>query len=184
MVASTDASSVFLSTPSARRATGRRPKQRSGRIFLSTPSARATTICGRRWPPRRFLSTPSAEGDKPFASQQDDQLISIHALREEGDADFVGHLRAIPLISIHALREEGDRPNDIKWDTKRISIHALREGDLDRKPTKGAKKIFLSTPSARGRRSIGTRIDAITLFLSTPSARRATHPNTSCILAS
>ena len=35
-------------------------------------------------------------------------LISIHALREEGDAYWYGSLGADGLISIHALREEGD----------------------------------------------------------------------------
>ena len=35
-------------------------------------------------------------------------VISIHALREEGDLDCLGHARAVRLISIHALREEGD----------------------------------------------------------------------------
>ena len=34
-------------------------------------------------------------------------LISIHALREEGDGS-AGVGRSIELISIHALREEGD----------------------------------------------------------------------------
>ena len=34
-------------------------------------------------------------------------LISIHALREEGDVPDVEEL-VIPDISIHALREEGD----------------------------------------------------------------------------
>ena len=53
-------------------------------------------------------------------------LISIHALREEGD-----HGRAQVLqkrgISIHALREEGDAGLDEKMTALRISIHALRE---------------------------------------------------------
>ena len=34
-------------------------------------------------------------------------MISIHALREEGDVRTL-HLQAVPEISIHALREEGD----------------------------------------------------------------------------
>ena len=56
---------VFLSTPSARRATSsRRPERRSKR-FLSTPSARRAT---RRSP-----------------SSHRKTAISIHALREEGD---------------------------------------------------------------------------------------------------
>ena len=33
--------------------------------------------------------------------------ISIHALREEGDNDQLGHIQMLA-ISIHALREEGD----------------------------------------------------------------------------
>ena len=35
-------------------------------------------------------------------------IISIHALREEGD-QAQERLSADPMISIHALREEGDR---------------------------------------------------------------------------
>ena len=56
----------FLSTPSARRATGAaRPFQTPKKKFLSTPSARRAT-CG---------CAPVVVGD----------LISIHALCEEGD---------------------------------------------------------------------------------------------------
>ena len=36
-------------------------------------------------------------------------MISIHALREEGDVFFFVRPLANPLISIHALREEGDQ---------------------------------------------------------------------------
>ena len=35
-------------------------------------------------------------------------FISIHALREEGDALYHQALCDVVLISIHALREEGD----------------------------------------------------------------------------
>ena len=57
-------------------------------LFLSTPSARrATTVS---FP---VMSTPSG--------------ISIHALREEGDARRFER-RQMQAISIHALREEGD----------------------------------------------------------------------------
>ena len=79
---------IFLSTPSARRATltGNAPLK-LGDIFLSTPSARRATQSGCT--------------DKP------DGPISIHALREEGD---IGAEQAAKywMISIHALREEGD----------------------------------------------------------------------------
>ena len=54
-------------------------------------------------------------------------IISIHALREEGDAEQLGRT-AFCMISIHALREEGDTAP--VW--------------------RGSKVIrFLSTPSAR-----------------------------------
>ena len=53
-------------------------------------------------------------------------IISIHALREEGD-QVVGGILLVVDISIHALREEGD----LRWTTlpdyQAISIHALRE---------------------------------------------------------
>ena len=69
---------------------GRHPQafsQGMATIFLSTPSARRatdlTTIRSRLF------------------------LISIHALREEGDL-CAGHHGQRRLISIHALREEGD----------------------------------------------------------------------------
>ena len=53
-------------------------------------------------------------------------LISIHALREEGDASGRQrhHQRR---ISIHALREEGDAPDLPHAQQRPISIHALRE---------------------------------------------------------
>ena len=106
--------SLFLSTPSARRATwvGGRHRQRL-RSFLSTPSARRAT-------------SSTLPAHRP-------RVISIHALREEGDdlvpvdallpPDFYprpprGGRRlsvstALPrrAISIHALREEGDVQN-------------------------------------------------------------------------
>ena len=77
-------------------------------------------------------------------------LISIHALREEGDRQIFPMTTASP-ISIHALREEGDLPEQqlVAVDDV-ISIHALREeGDLREIAAKLAEALFLSTPSAR-----------------------------------
>ena len=58
--------------------------------------------------PQEFLSTPSARRATPHLRPKILPFrISIHALREEGDA--VGYLlRACGVISIHTLREEGD----------------------------------------------------------------------------
>ena len=36
-------------------------------------------------------------------------LISIHALREEGDHRMISTAQTNMMISIHALREEGDK---------------------------------------------------------------------------
>ena len=79
---------VFQSTPSARRATGDGFAFDGVLLtFQSTPSARRAT-----------LNRHHAEVWR---------LISIHALREEGDEDEP-LLGLVHLISIHALREEGD----------------------------------------------------------------------------
>ena len=102
----------FLSTPSARRATQIRRLTDSGSLFLSTPSARRATLDQQQ--------------------KRKSQSISIHALREEGDAmpgqsylcqvQFLSTPSArratfgrcnparVSGISIHALREEGDPP--------------------------------------------------------------------------
>ena len=98
----------------------------------------------------RFLSTPSARRATFFAVLKGHRkLISIHALREEGDlhirrrnaglADFYPRpprggrldLRRAQVhpeaISIHALREEGDLDLSSFSTISIISIHALRE---------------------------------------------------------
>ena len=79
---------IFLSTPSARRATGARSRAQGWRL-ISIHALREEGDCrnyngaGQR---KQFLSTPSArratvdKTPEPFRV-----LISIHALREEGD---------------------------------------------------------------------------------------------------
>ena len=57
---------------------------------------------------------------------EDGTIISIHALREEGDAP-APRLRHKVDISIHALREEGDVLCKARDVAMIISIHALRE---------------------------------------------------------
>ena len=166
---------LFLSTPSARRATGRFRLRRFLAEFLSTPSARRATQ------PRT-----------PYAYER---AISIHALCEEGDSgcctssssptDFYPRplrggrrpchrwrFRGSP-ISIHALCEEGDPrsrsshaapryfyPRPLRGgrhadsvpgaDCENISIHALcEEGDVVIRIIAAWSMLFLSTPSAR-----------------------------------
>ena len=64
----------------------------------------------RRIKPNVFLSTPSARRATKSVKRSNKQTeISIHALREEGDARIRAAKRR-RMISIHALREEGDLP--------------------------------------------------------------------------
>ena len=148
-------SEVFLSTPSARRATlrssSRRPKLPISIHALreegdSTSSASGTSR-------NDFYPRPPRGGRPPLAVYSAAKYdISIHALREEGDVG-AGQGEHPARISIHALREEGDR---LVWSTSKND------------------RVFLSTPSAR--RATKIILDTLTIakFLSTPSARRAT----------
>ena len=171
-------SGLFLSTPSARRATCAiaAPKDRHSISIhaLREEGDLALTLqkCGRPV----FLSTPSARrATTGCASNNSPGEISIHALREEGDklalgaADVSDKFLSTPSarratrlvqqgvavygISIHALREEGDQSG------KRGS---LRKGDFYPRPPRGGRPI----PTPRRGES--------NQFLSTPSARRAT----------
>ena len=121
----------FLSTPSARRAT----RAAGGwlislREFLSTPSARRATRAADRRAVKvgHFYPRPPRGGRRIWCYVLPVRAwISIHALREEGDAS--AQARAVGrIISIHALREEGDE------------IPVCKEISME---------IFLSTPSAR-----------------------------------
>ena len=81
-------------------------------LFLSTPSARRAT-CERMGTLKRFggisIHALREEGDQEFfTAYEKAHAISIHALREEGDVGVV-HQEHCRVISIHALREEGDR---------------------------------------------------------------------------
>ena len=87
-VGATTISSLFLSTPSARRAT----RRCSGKSVLSRDFYPRPPRGGRRRHFRRVIVGAD---------------ISIHALREEGD-QRVRHVTQTTKISIHALREEGD----------------------------------------------------------------------------
>ena len=64
------------------------------------------------------------------------------------------------MISIHALREEGDLCTNFSIRNSKISIHALREeGDAWRCLPYTPQAQFLSTPSARR----ATRVDCVDL---------------------
>ena len=124
--------------------------------------------------------------------------ISIHALREEGDAFIISLGVGPSRISIHALREEGDAATGFPDpEATRISIHALREeGDAYRtdvmllpcdfypRPPRGGRlqhgwsrtipRYFYPRPPRGGQHRTKQHKRSGSRFLSTPSARRAT----------
>ena len=171
------AAGVFLSTPSARRATTAWLLICAAGLFLSTPSARRATHAVRN--PGERIS------------------ISIHALREEGDpparaanitvkqflstpsarraTDPLSNADRVLNISIHALREEGDGMPCRPPCAMSISIHALREeGDCWLGSVQNQGTYFYPRPPRGGRRTWFLPVSTPKVFLSTPSARRAT----------
>ena len=89
-----------------------------------------------------------------------------------GDEKYAGYL----MISIHALRGEGDAAAGQSGIARKISIHALRgEGDLPCCAAATAWSLFLSTPSVgRATSNWASASAASQRFLSTPSVGRAT----------
>ena len=147
---------IFLSTPSVRRATRSRPAENpDGETFLSTPSVRRATYLQARvaFPSRHFYPRPPCGGRLNVLHQENrERLISIHALRAEGDLNTF-------------------RTNDYG----RISIHALRaEGDRAARAAARFAAYFYPRPPCGGRPVQLMSTMHIALFLSTPSVRRAT----------
>ena len=143
---------VFLSTPSARRATVAFWTVVVVRGFLSTPSARrATSDKGISRIDEKFLSTPSARRATAQPSKNGNSQGYFYPRPPRGGRpprsapatlrtvflSTPSARRATPLldtisnnsraISIHALREEGDRCSPMIATRGGISIHALRE---------------------------------------------------------
>ena len=178
---------VFLSTPSARRATSLvvvgeleggisiHALREEGDIwkgllvmsvqtFLSTPSARRATSRGRRRSSAvtYFYPRPPRGGRLDiFLVVGLAEVISIHALREEGDSASIirpstgsyfyprpprggrprgpGFLLSAKFISIHALREEGDR---------KCSFQQPKQNDFYPRPPRGGRPEALTVEEA------------------------------------
>ena len=169
----------FLSTPSARRATGlqghpqdghenfyprpprggrRRPQEppSSLREFLSTPSARRATCRRRACMPctGNFYPRPPRGGRPADAPGWPVEGRDFYPRPPRGGRPLlVGIPPTVRVISIHALREEGDR-------------HLRRQEAVLRN--------FYPRPPRGGRPQSWKRCSSTTRFLSTPSARRAT----------
>ena len=152
-------------------------EQSDTEIFLSTPSARRATQTAGLFPQSadNFYPRPPRGGrPPPPLCGLVGVKISIHALREEGDVSpYRGDQQHA--ISIHALREEGDvmemqpafwqllflstpsarRATEVCGADRRIceiSIHALREeGDRTRSTATSPRSYFYPRPPRGGR---------------------------------
>ena len=136
-------SSLFLSTPSARRATrNRRVKQLLIRISIHALREEGDRIIAKPyWARRNFYPRPPRGGRLPAA------ILPVLDAR----------------ISIHALREEGDKKGAYRW--------RLKHNFYPRPPRGGRRsffrlylklEVFLSTPSAR---RATRRVDALLVDL-------------------
>ena len=147
---------LFLSTPSARRAT-------------STPAASIVEGNFYPRPPR---------GGRPLAPAMNSSspCISIHALREEGD--FIVACcdsGLIEFLSTPSARRATWRATRCRRHGLFLSTPSARRAT---RPATGARRgpmIFLSTPSARRATFDAMEPSNNDGFLSTPSARRATY---------
>ena len=174
---------------------------RSPVLFLSTPSARRATNCVMGYITIFTISIHALreEGDPcPFFSCVD-MCISIHALREEGDVRpvppvagrsmyfyprpprggrpfLLTYCATYAYISIHALREEGD-PRKSAQSSSNVYFYPRppRGGRLFAFPM-GSSPVanFYPRPPRGGRQVVPLRPQLRVVFLSTPSARRAT----------
>ena len=168
---------IFLSTPSARRATYKLILSGTPVQFLSTPSARRATNLGEFLDkfPEISIHALREESDRPTSKPIKPEVISIHALREESDTRAAAEeILAVLFLSTPSARR-ATATGDYLTLKAEISIHALRE-ESDRRSISYSIFCgrFLSTPSAR-RATRSDMAQAATIqFLSTPSARRAT----------
>ena len=169
--------SVFLSTPSARRATRQMPPMyKSLPYFYPRPprGGRLESRSGRQGH-RLFLSTPSTRRATSHASFQCQPVgISIHALREEGDLSEESDPLSVKVFLSTPSARRATRVRAQGLRRAVISIHALREEGDGLPPGRSSSMNFYPRPP-RGGRLMGLLIHPRCLkFLSTPSARRAT----------
>mgnify|MGYP006972953393 CR=1 FL=1 len=175
MVASITPSPLFLSTPSARRATCRagsrriyRPisihalREEGDRLTASSPT-RSVYFYPR--PPRggrpapmaasgctsRFLSTPSARRATPRPAVGSDFLIFL-STPSARRATVARSVYCCEPRNFYPRPPRGGRPAAVRaaGPPREISIHALREeGDGSISASEAQSGVFLSTPSAR-----------------------------------
>ena len=180
LLALSNSAALFLSTPSARRATPASiPTSRTQGISIHALREEGDwdeSHAGMVWD--EFLSTPSARrATGRLCLTVPIPTISIHALREEGD----------PSSSPLAIASANFYPRPPRGGRHRHCTRGHRPRNFYPRPPRGGRpttatsswphKIFLSTPSARrATRMLWPTELKRHKFLSTPSARRATFP--------
>ena len=147
---------LFLSTPSARRATSEPSVRcRPDRYFYPRPprGGRHLRRAAAHCPAGHFYPRPP-QGGRPHRLPR---MPSTHS------------------ISIHALRKEGDFFGVVCWSASAYFYPRPPQGGRRCIPPDRFKHfLFLSTPSARRATRLHTARHECWKFLSTPSARRAT----------
>ena len=168
----------FLSTPSARRATRlrKRPHHRAGDFYPRPPRGGRHLELGYIDTSGLFLSTPSARrATLKHGLVLQYCLISIHALREEGDVRMRSPSPASTVFLSTPSARRATRAAAFRPPSNGISIHALREeGDFRISPGAGSHEHFYPRPPRGGRPLKLCCRPCPHRFLSTPSARRAT----------
>ena len=171
---------LFLSTPSARRATRSAASPAAERYYFYPRPPRGGRPGISCWISRtgRFLSTPSAR-----------RATGLDGLAcGDGNADFyprpprggrpdgAGHGRRTCCISIHALREEGDCAGYVVIGDTLVflSTPSARRATLWLSMSMMITAYFYPRPPRGGRPRIACAWPTSFIFLSTPSARRAT----------
>ena len=193
---------TFLSTPSARRATpplpdrscrrehfyprpprgGRHQNTELGRgqhHFYPRPPRGGRQACPQHPPALRqaFLSTPSARrATRRFFHVSENQGISIHALREEGDISMA--VRVTKSSHFYPRPPRGGRPLRLAiWfsSNKFLSTPSARRATICANYKYMSRQHFYPRPPRGGRPEFDfSPVRMAMVFLSTPSARRAT----------
>ena len=142
----------FLSTPSARRATlPRVVRTHQRRNFYPRPPRGGRLLRSNNYSlTKDFYPRPPRGGRPPAFCGLGSALVFLSTPSARRATYTIVNVLLFVLISIHALREEGDCLWPCQTPASAISIHALREeGDLKTVSQDDIYTRFLSTPSAR-----------------------------------
>ena len=148
---------LFLSTPSARRATPTTKQTRAESLFLSTPSARRATLLSLILSSYTidFYPRPPRGGRLPERRRQ--RRVFVH---------------------FYPRPPRGGRPSDIHCNfrntQKFLSTPSARRATIEVSNSRNASADFYPRPPRGGRQVALMTYSTTKQFLSTPSARRAT----------